>query len=159
MAPFIADDFDTARHLDHITVKVPKSRARYASDTSQDSLQDDWTQGLTRMPTRCQEAAVALVGTLIDHCSTSRLAEVTRMFWEIASAHSICPELDYSVTEFATLAGDNSVHAYAGPWPPWGWGSTTPLRAPGQPRPSYSPPRVTSSRCAPLSCGTATRAA
>ena len=65
VAPFIADDSDTARHLDHITVKVARDRARYAFDASLDSLQDDWTLGLTRVPKRCQQAAVALVGTLV----------------------------------------------------------------------------------------------
>ena len=49
--------------------------------------------------------------------------------------------------------------AYPGPWPPWEWGSTTPLRAPGQPTSNYSPHRATSSCCAPPTCGTATRVA
>ena len=80
VAPFIADDSDTARHLDHITVQVAKDRARYAFDASWDSLQDDRTLGLTRVPTRCQQAAVALVGTLVHHRSTSVRAEVTKMF-------------------------------------------------------------------------------
>ena len=93
VAPLIADDSDTARHLDHITVQVAKDRARYAFDASPDSLQDDWTLGLTRVPTRCQQAAVALVGTLVHHRSTSVHAEVTKMFWEIAGAHRICPEV------------------------------------------------------------------
>ena len=53
VAPFIADDSDTARHLDHIRVQVAKDRARYAFDASRDSLQDDRTLGLTRVPTRC----------------------------------------------------------------------------------------------------------
>ena len=53
VAPFIADDSDTARHLDHITVQVAKDRARYAFDASRDSLQDYRTLGLTRVPTRC----------------------------------------------------------------------------------------------------------
>ena len=105
VAPFIADDSDTARHLDHITVQVAKDRARYAFDASRDSLQDDRTLGLTRVPTRCQQAAVALVGTLVHHRSTSVRAEVTKMFWEIAGAHGICPEVHYPVPEFATLAG------------------------------------------------------
>ena len=60
VAPFIVDDSDTARHLDHITVEVAKDRARYAFDASRDSLQDDRTLELTRVPTRCQQAAVAL---------------------------------------------------------------------------------------------------
>ena len=60
VAPFIAENSDTARHLDHITVQIAKDRARYAFDASRDSLQDDQTLGLTRVPTRCQQAAVAL---------------------------------------------------------------------------------------------------
>ena len=110
VAPFIADDSDTARHLDHITVQVAKDRARYAFDASLDSLQDDLTLGLTPIPTRCQQAAVALLGTLVHHRSTSVRAEVTRMFWELASAHGICPEVHYPVPEFATLAGRDWVH-------------------------------------------------
>ena len=70
-APFIADDSSTARHLDHLTVQVAKNRVRYAFDALQDSLQDDRTLGLTRVPTRCQQAAVALVGTLVYHRSAS----------------------------------------------------------------------------------------
>ena len=110
VAPFIADDSDTARHLDHITVQVANDRALYAFDTSQDSLQDDRTLGLRRVPTRCQQAAVALVGTLVHHRSTSVRAEVTKMFWEIAYAHGICPEVHYPVPEFATLEGGDWVH-------------------------------------------------
>ena len=53
VAPFIAEDSDTGRHLDHITVKVAKDRARYAFDASRDSLQNNRTLGLTRVPTRC----------------------------------------------------------------------------------------------------------
>ena len=97
VAPFIADDSDTARHLDDITVQVAKDRARYAFNASRDSLQDDRTLGLTRVPTRCQQAAVALVGTLVHHRSTSVRAEVTKMFWEIAGAHGKCPEVHYPV--------------------------------------------------------------
>ena len=66
IAPFIADDSDTARHLDRITVQVAKDRARYAFDASRDNLQDYRTLGLTRVPTRCQQMAVALVGTLLQ---------------------------------------------------------------------------------------------
>ena len=110
VAPFIADDSNTTRHLDHITVQVAKDRARYAFDASRDSLQDDRTLGLTRVPTRCQQAAVALVGTLVHHRSTSVRAEVTKMFWEMAGAHGICPEVHYPVPEFATLARGDWVH-------------------------------------------------
>ena len=99
VAPFIADDSNTARHLDHITVQVAKDRARYAFGASRDSLQDDSTLGLTRVPTRCQQAAVALVGTLVHHRSTSVRAEVTKMFWEMTGAHRICPEVHYPVPE------------------------------------------------------------
>ena len=53
VAPFIADNSDTARHLDYIVVQAAKDRARYAFDASRDSLQDDRTLGLTRVPTRC----------------------------------------------------------------------------------------------------------
>ena len=67
VAPFIADDSDTARHLDHITFQVAKDRARYAFHASQDSLQDDQTLGLKRVPTRCQQAVVAL----LVHASTT----------------------------------------------------------------------------------------
>ena len=97
VAPFMADDSDTVRHLYDITVHVAKDRAWYAFDASRDSLQDDRTLGLTRVPTRCQQAAVALVGTLVHHRSTSLCAEVTRVFWEIASAHGICPQVHYPV--------------------------------------------------------------
>ena len=110
VAPFIANDSDTACHLDHITVQVAKDRAQYAFDASRDSLQDDRTLGLTRVPKQCQQAAVALVGTLVHQRSTSVRAEVTRMFSEIAGAHDICPEVHYPVPEFATLAGGDWVH-------------------------------------------------
>ena len=108
--PFICDNSDTARHLDNITVQADNDRARYAFHASRDSLQDDRTLGLTRVPTRCQQAAVALVGTLVHHRSTSVRAEVTKMFWEIAGTHRICPEVHYAVLELATLAGGDWVH-------------------------------------------------
>ena len=69
IASFIADDSDTARHLDHIGVKVAKDGARYAFDASRDSLQEDRTLALTRVPTRCQQAAMALVGTARPPCT------------------------------------------------------------------------------------------
>ena len=102
-SPFIADVADTARH----PVQVAKDRARYAFDASRDSLQDDGTLGLTRVRTRCQQAVVALMGTLVHHRSASVRAEATRMFWEIAGAHGVCPEVQYPMPEFATLAGGN----------------------------------------------------
>ena len=110
VTPFIADDSDTARHPDHITVQVAKDRARYAFHASRDSLQDDRTLGLTRVRTWCQQAAVALMGTLVHHSSASVRAEVTKMFLEIAGAHGICPEVHYPVPEFQTLAGGDWVH-------------------------------------------------
>ena len=80
IAPFIAKASNTARHLEQITVQVQKDRARYALDASRDSLQDDQTLGLTRVPRRCQQEAVALMGILVHHRSASVCAEVTRMF-------------------------------------------------------------------------------
>ena len=67
VAPSIANHSETARRPDHITVKVAKDRAPYTLDASRDSLQDHGTLGLTRVPTRCQQAAVALVGTLVHN--------------------------------------------------------------------------------------------
>ena len=110
VTPFSADDSDTTRQLNHITIQVAKARARYTFDASRDSLQDDRTLGLTRVPTRCQQAAVALVGTLVHHRSTPVRAEVTKMFWEIDGAHRICPEVQYPVPEFTTLAGGDWIH-------------------------------------------------
>ena len=94
-----------ARHLDHITVQVAKDRARYAFDASRDSPQEDQTLGLTQVPTRSQQATVALVGTLVHHRWASVRAEATRMLCQIAGAHGICPEVHYPVPEFAALAG------------------------------------------------------
>ena len=110
VAHFIVDDSDTACHLNHITLQVAKDRARYAFDASRDSLQDDRTLGLTRVPTRCQQAVVALMDTLVQHHPASVRAEVNRMFSEIAGAHGICLEVPYPVPEFATLAGGDWVH-------------------------------------------------
>ena len=78
IAPFIADDSDTARHLDHITIQVAKDRTQYAFDASRDSLEDDRTLGLTRVLTRYQQAAVALPGTLVHHRWASVRAEAPR---------------------------------------------------------------------------------
>ena len=103
LAPFIADNSDTARHLDHITVQVAQDRARYAFANSRDTLQDKRTQGLTRVPIRCQQAAMALVGTLVDHHAASVRAVAIRMFREIAGTDGVCPEVHYPVPEFATL--------------------------------------------------------
>ena len=126
VAPFIADDSDTARHLDQITVQVAKDRAWYAFNASRDSLQDDRTLGLTRLPTRCQQAAVALVGTLVDH----RSAEATRIFWEMAGAHGICPEVSYPVPEFATLPGGNLVNRIPRALAALGLGLYNPMECP-----------------------------
>ena len=157
VSPFIADDSNTARNLDHITVQGAKDRARYAFDASRASLQDDRTLGLTRVPTRCQHATVALMGTLFHHRSVSVRAEVGRMFWEIAGAHRICPEINYRVPEFATLAGGDWVHrvplALAAP----GVGLYNPIACPRAANSSYRPPQATLSCCAPPSCGTATQ--
>ena len=110
LAPSITGDSESARHLDHITVQVAKHMARYAFDASRNSLQDDRTLGLTQQPTRCQQATVALVGTLVHHQSAPVRAEATRIFWEIAGAHGICPGVHYPVPEFATLAAGHWVY-------------------------------------------------
>ena len=159
VAPFIADHSDTARHLDHITVQVARGRARYAFEASRDSLQDDRTLRLTRMPTRCQQGAVALMGTLVHHRSTSVRAEVTRMLWEIPVLTAFAPRCTTPSQNSQPWRGATGSTAYPGPWPPWGGGSTAPLRAPGQSTSNYSPHRATSSRCASPSCSTATCAA
>ena len=159
VAPFIADDSDTARHLDHITVQVAKDRARYAFDASRDSLQDDWTLGLTRVPTRCQQAAVALVGTLVHHRSTSVRAEVTKMFWEIAGAHGICPEVHYPVPEFATLAGGDWVRRIPRALAALGVGLYNPIACPRAAHVQLQSPPGNIVTRAPPSCDTATRAA
>ena len=158
-APFITEDCETARSLDHIMVQVAKDRVRYAFDASEDSLQDDRTLGLVRVPTRCQQAAVALVGTLVHHCLASVRAEATRMFWEIAGGHGICPAPHYPVPEFATLVWATGSIACPKHWLLWGWDSTTPSSVPVWPMSSCSPPQAMSSRCVPPRGGTTTRAA
>ena len=99
-----------------------KDRARYAVDASRDSLQEDQTLRLTQVPTRCQQAAVTLVGTFVYHCSASVHAEATKMFWKIAVANGICPEVHYRVPEFAALAGGN--------WAALGVGLYSPIECP-----------------------------
>ena len=130
VAPFIANNSNTARHLDHIMVQVAKDRARYAFDDSWDSLQDDRTLGLTRVSTQCQQAAVALVGTLVHHRSASVRGEVTRIFWEIPSAHGICPEVHYPVPEFATLTGGDWIHCLPRALAALGVGLYNPMECP-----------------------------
>ena len=73
---------------------------------------------------------MALVGTLVHHWSTSMRAEVTRMFWEIAGAHRICPEVHHPVPEFATLAGDDWVHRVPRALPALGVGLYNPIACP-----------------------------
>ena len=109
VAPFITDDSETARLLDHITVQVAKARARYAFDARGTACRMTGPWGL-RECQRGASAAVALVGTLVHHCSACVRAEVTRTFSEIAGAHGICPEMHYPVLEFATLAMGDWVH-------------------------------------------------
>ena len=142
IAPFIAEDSDTARHLDHITVQVASDRARYTLNASQDSLQEDRSLGHTRVPTPCQQAALALVGTLVHHRLASVRAETTRMFWEIAGAHGIRPEVHYPVSEFATLAWGQLVQLHTGGPGCLGAGDLQPHRVPqGAPRPAVVTPR------------------
>ena len=127
VAPFIADDSDTARLLGHITVQVGRDRPRYAFDASRDSLQDDRTLGLKRVPTRCQQA---VVGTLVHHRSTSVRAEDTKMFLEMAGVHEICPEVHYPFLEFATLAGGDWVHRIPRALDALGGGLSNPIACP-----------------------------
>ena len=160
IAPYIADDPDSVRHLDHITVHYARDRARYTFEASRDSLQDNRTLGLTRVPTRCQQAAVALVATLVHHRSSSVLAEATRMFWVIASVHGIWPEVHYPVWEFATLAGGDWVNRILRALAALELGLCNPIKCPRAAHIQLqSPPKAMSSRCVPPSCGTATRAA
>ena len=84
VAPLIADDSDTARQLDHVITQVANDRVRYAFDASPDSLHNDRALGLASILTRRQQAAMALLGTLVHHCASSARAEATKMFWEIA---------------------------------------------------------------------------
>ena len=153
VATFNADDSDTARHVDQITVQVTKDRARYAFDASQDSLQDDRTLGLTGVPTQCEQAAVALVGTLVHHHSTSVRAEVTKMFWEIAAAHGICPEVHYTVPQFATLSEGDWVHGIPRALAALGVGLYNPIACPraAHVQPQSPPGNIVTLRTAKLS--------
>ena len=54
--------------------------------------------------------------------------QAAKMFWEIAGAHDICPEVPYPVPEFASLAGGDWVHRI--PRALAARGSTTPSSAP-----------------------------
>ena len=61
----------------------------------------------------CQRGASRQQWPSWEHSSITAqplCAEVTKMFWEIAGAHGICPEVHYPVPEFATLAGGDWVH-------------------------------------------------
>ena len=57
-------------------------------------------------------------------------AEVTKMFWEIAGAHGICPEVHYPVSEFAMLAGGDWVHSIPRALPALGVGLYNPIACP-----------------------------
>ena len=52
------------------------------------------------------------------------------MFWEIAGAHGICPEVHYPVPEFATLAGGDWVHRIARALAALGVGLYNPIACP-----------------------------
>ena len=66
---------------------------------------DDRALRLCKVPTQCQQAAVPLVSTLLNHPAASARWESSRMIWEIAGAQGICLEVHYPVPEFAFLAG------------------------------------------------------
>ena len=48
---------------------------------------------------------MALVGTLFHHRAASMRTEAAKMFWENADVHGICPQVQHSVREFASLVG------------------------------------------------------
>ena len=52
------------------------------------------------------------------------------MFWEIARAHGICPEVHYPVPEFATLAGADWVHRIPRALAALGMGLYNPIACP-----------------------------
>ena len=52
------------------------------------------------------------------------------MFWEIAGAHGICPEVHYPVPEFATLAGGDWVQRIPRPLAALGVGMYNPIACP-----------------------------
>ena len=61
------------------------------------------------------------------------------MFWEIAGAHGICPEVHYPVPEFATLAGGDWVQRIPRALAALGVGLYNPSSAPGRLMSNYSP--------------------
>ena len=110
MAPLIADNSDTSRHLDHLIIQVAKERAQYTFDASRDGLQDNQTLRPTRVLTRCLQAAVALAGTIVHPGAASVRAQAAKMFWEIGGAHGMCSKVHYPVLESASLAGGNWIN-------------------------------------------------
>ena len=73
---------------------------------------------------------MALVGTLVHHHSASMRAEATRVFWEIAGAHGMCPEVHYPVPEFATLVGGDWVNRVSRALAALGAGLYNPIERP-----------------------------
>ena len=73
---------------------------------------------------------MALVGKLVHPRSASVRDEATRMFWEIAGAHGICPEVHYPVPVFAALAGGDWVHRVPGALAALGVGLYNPIACP-----------------------------
>ena len=159
VATLIAEDSDTARHLDHVTTQVMNDRARYAFDATRNNLHNDRALGLTRVPTRCQQAGMAPLGTLVHHRAASVHAEATRMIWEVASGHPICPRCTTSSQNSHPWRGVTGSTVYPGPWLPWEWGSKTPFSAPRQPMSIHSPRRGTLLCCAQPGSGAGTHAA
>ena len=157
--PFIADDSDTARYLDHITVQVPKDRARCA-----------WTPRGTACRTTgpwgshgCQRGASRQQWPSWVHSSTTAAPPCAprspRCSGKLPARTKYAPRCTTPSRSSQPWREASRSTAYPGPWPPWEWGSTTPSRAPEQPTSNYSPHQATSSRCAPPSYNTATRAA
>ena len=97
---------------------MAKDWARYAYNASRDSLHEDRTLGLMKVPTWYQQGVVAFVGTLLNQRSALVHTEAAKVFSKIAGAHGICLRLYYPVPEFVSLAGSDWVHR---PGRPGGW--------------------------------------
>ena len=139
-APFIADDSDSARHPDHITVQVAKDKARYAFNASRDSLREDRTLGLTRVPTRCQQAPQALVGPIVHNHSASVRTNPPECSGTSPVHMASAPRCTIPSSRWRPWCGATWSIAYPGPGRPGG-GALQPHRVPqGGPRPAAVPP-------------------
>ena len=156
VAPFITDDSNTARHLDHITVQVAKDRARYAFDAAC-RMTGPWDSR------ECQRGANRQQWPFWAHSSTTAPPPCTPRspgcFGKSPARTEYAPRCPPLSRNSQPWWGATGCTAYPGPWPPYEWGSTAPSRGPGRPASNYNPHRAASSRCALPSYDTATRAA